>query len=171
MTRSGEAEAGASAKDVSGARWLTLNRQLIRYCFFIQYSDQRPQPQDEPAAAMPLKVPDNTRIVKRLAPHEPGTLKLTRRYGSALVCVRYRHDETGQHRYTTVELIVDDAPIIPRGRPDEMVGVRIAPEQSTLRSRAYARGATWDRNANLWLMPRRLASALRLAGSIVKVLP
>jgi hypothetical protein len=121
---------------------------------------------------MPFKAPlDNTRIVKRLAPHQPGTQKLTRRYGSALVCVRYRHDETGQHRYTTVELIVDDAPIIPRGRPDQVVGVRIDPEQSMLRSRAYARGATWDRNTNLWLMPRRLASALRLTSRIVKVLP
>ena len=120
---------------------------------------------------MPLKAPDNTRIVKRLAPHQPGAQKLTRRYGSALVCVRYRHDEAGQHRYTTVELIVDDAPIIPRGRPDQMVGVHIGPEQSILRSRAYARGATWDRSSNLWLMPRRLASALRLTSRIVKVLP
>ena len=119
----------------------------------------------------PLKAPDNTRVVKRLAPHAPGTQKLTRRYGSALVCVRYRHDVEGRHRYTTVELIVDDAPIIPRGRPDEMVGVHIDPKESTLRSRAYARGASWDRNAQLWLMPRRLANALRLASRIVKVLP
>jgi len=117
------------------------------------------------------KTPDNTRVVKRLAPHEPGTLKFTRRYGDALLCVRYRHDEGGTHRYTTVELIVDDAPIIPRGQPNDMVGVRIDPDQSTLLSRAYARGATWDRKSNLWLMPRRLASALRLTSFIVKVLP
>ena len=52
-----------------------------------------------------------------------------------------------------------------------MVGVRIDPDQSTLLSRAYARGATWDRKSNLWLMPRRLASALRLTSFIVKVLP
>jgi hypothetical protein len=121
--------------------------------------------------SLSLRAPDNTRVVKRLSPHEPGTVKLLRRYGNALVCVRYRHDATGQHRYTTVELIVDDAPIIPRGRPDDVVGVRIDPEQSTLRSRAYARGATWDRKSNLWLMPRRLASALRLTSCIVKVLP
>ena len=120
---------------------------------------------------MPLKAPDNTRVVKRLAPHEPGTLKLTRRYGNALVCVRYRHDATGRHRYTTVELIVDDAPIPPRGQPDDMVGVRIDPDQPTLRRRAYACGATWDRKSSLWLMPRRLASTLRLTHCIVKLLP
>jgi hypothetical protein len=120
---------------------------------------------------MSLKAPDNTRVVKRLSPREPGTLKLMRRYGSALVCVRYRHDAAGQHRYTTVELVIDDAPIIPRGQPDDVVGVRIEHDDSTLRSRAYARGATWDRKSNLWLMPRRLASALRLTSRIVKVLP
>ena len=122
-------------------------------------------------STMPHKAHDDTRVVKRIAPHEPGALKLTRRYGSALVCVRYRHDATGQHRYTTVELIVDDAPIIPRGQPDDMVGVRIDPDQPTQRSRAYARGATWDRKSNLWLMPRRLARTLRLTHCIVKVLP
>ena len=120
---------------------------------------------------MPSKALDNTRVVKRIAPHDPGALKLTRRYGTALVCVRYRHDATGQHRYTTVELIVDDAPIIPRGPPDQTVGVRIDPDRPTLRSRAYALGATWDRKSDLWLMPRRLASALRLTSGIVKVLP
>jgi hypothetical protein len=117
------------------------------------------------------KTPDNTRVVKRLAPHEPGTLKFTRRYGDALLCVRYRHDASGTHRYTTVELIVDDAPIIPRGQPDDTVGVRIDPDQSALRSRVYARGATWDRESGLWLMPRKLARALRLGHRIVKVLP
>ena len=120
---------------------------------------------------MPIKGPDDTRVVKRIAPHEPGALKLTRRYGNALVCVRYRHDATGRHRYTTVELIVDDAAIVPRGAPEEMVGVRIDPNQSTMLSRAYARGATWDRESKLWLMPRHLASALRLTSFIVKVLP
>src|ERR1700754_2058161 len=120
---------------------------------------------------MPKKTPEDTRVVKRLAPHEPGAQKLTRRYGDALVCVRYRHDAAGRHRYTTIELIVDDAPIVPRGRPHDVVAVRIDPEQPTLRSRAYARGATWDRTSKLWLMPRHLASALRLTDFIVKTLP
>ena len=52
-----------------------------------------------------------------------------------------------------------------------MVGVRIDPDQSNLRSRAYARGATWDRHSDLWLMPRHLARALRLSHRIVRVLP
>ncbi|HKX41878.1 MAG TPA: hypothetical protein VJO99_12025, partial [Burkholderiaceae bacterium] len=56
-----------------------------------------------------------THVVKRLSPTQAGALKLARRYGDALVCVRYRHDAAGRHRYTTVELIIDEAPIVPRG--------------------------------------------------------
>ena len=114
---------------------------------------------------------DTTRVVKRMLPTQAGALKLARRYGSALVCVRYRHDTTGQHRYTTVELIVDEAPIAPRGHPTDTVAVRIGPDQPTLRSRAYALGAKWDKRSGLWLMPRSLAKELRLTRRIVQVLP
>jgi hypothetical protein len=113
----------------------------------------------------------NTRVVKRLSPTQAGALKLARRYGSALICVRYRHDAHGQRRYTTIELIVDEAPVIPRGKPDDRVAVRIGHDQPTLRSRAYARGAIWDTRSGLWLMTRSLAKELKLAGCIVKVLP
>lgn len=37
-------------------------------------------------------------VIKRMAPHQPGAVKLARRYGDALVCVRYRQDPDGQHR-------------------------------------------------------------------------
>lgn len=52
-----------------------------------------------------------THVVKTLWPPQAGTIKLSRRYGPALLCVRYRHDEAGLRRYTTVELIVDEAPV------------------------------------------------------------
>jgi len=122
---------------------------------------------------MPREVidPQRTRVVKRLSPTQAGALKLARRYGSALICVRYRHDATAQRRYTTIELIVDEAPIVPRGKPDDKVAVRIAHDQPTLRSRAYARGAICDAKSGLWLMPRQLAKELQLTGCIVKVVP
>ena len=114
---------------------------------------------------------NNTHVVKRLSPTQAGALKLARRYGSALVCVRYRHDATGRHRYTTVELIVDNAPIVRRGNPDDKVAVRIGQDQPMLRSRAYACGARCDTRSGLWHMPRRLAKELQLTKHIVKVLP
>ena len=52
-----------------------------------------------------------TRVVKKLSSQQGGALKLARRYGAALVCVRYRQDMQGLHRYTTVELVVDEAPV------------------------------------------------------------
>lgn len=67
-------------------------------------------PSDAPAA------PARTRVTKTLWPGQPGTLKLRQRHGPALLCVRYRHDADNQRRYTTVEIIVDEAPLPPRDR-------------------------------------------------------
>ena len=43
---------------------------------------------------------ESTRVVKKMSPAQPGAVKLARRFGDALVCVRYRHDAQGQQRYT-----------------------------------------------------------------------
>ncbi len=51
------------------------------------------------------------RVTKTLEPDQPGAVRLTRQYGDALLCVRYRRDPRGLTRYTTVELIVDRAPV------------------------------------------------------------
>ena len=58
-----------------------------------------------------MKAPEKTRVVKKIPASQPGALKLARCYGDALVCVRYRHDAQGLNRYTTVDLMVDHAPI------------------------------------------------------------
>jgi len=46
-------------------------------------------------------------VRKKLKPGEKGTKILYDRYGSKLVCVRYRYDDDNHKRYTTVEIIVD----------------------------------------------------------------
>ena len=80
----------------------------------------------------------DTRIVKRLSATQPGALKLARRYGDALVCVRYRHDSDHRHRYTTVELVVDEAPVQNRARLDEIVMVHLAFDDTRRRQLALA---------------------------------
>ncbi|MDY6921765.1 MAG: hypothetical protein SV765_16320 [Pseudomonadota bacterium] len=50
-------------------------------------------------------------VTKTLRPGDSGTKRLKQRYGDRLVCVRYRKDAGRQRRYTTVELIVDEAPV------------------------------------------------------------
>ncbi len=109
----------------------------------------------------------DTHVVKRLRPSQPGTLKLTRRYGDALICVRYRHNADDTHRYTTVELVVEDAPVASRAYLDAIVLVRLAFTDAKRRHRALAHGAQWDVERQLWQMPRRTAKKLRLAKRIV----
>ena len=110
----------------------------------------------------------NTHVVKRLRPSQAGALKLARRYGDALVCVRYRHNAQGTYRYTTIELVVDEAPVETRAHLDELVMIRIAFDDTKRRHRALAEGALWDVKRQLWSMPRRTAKRLRLITSIVK---
>jgi hypothetical protein len=110
----------------------------------------------------------DTHVVKRLSASQPGALKLARRYGDALVCVRYRHDRSGRHRYTTVELVVDDAPVAPRACLDDIVAVKLNFGDTAVRQRALAHGATWNGELRLWFMPRRLARKLGLVARIVE---
>ena len=48
-----------------------------------------------------------TRIIKKLTPGDAGTKRLSQRYGTDLVCVRYYQDREARRRYTTVEIVVD----------------------------------------------------------------
>jgi len=109
---------------------------------------------------------DRLRVAKKLSPVQPGALKLARKYGDSLVCVRYRLDADGTSRYTTVELIVDRVEV--RRRPDRIVGVRIGYEEGSLQSAVKASGAKWDRPAKLWRLPYRVAVGLGLGERIVE---
>ena len=109
---------------------------------------------------------DRLRVAKKLLPGQPGSLKLTRKYGEALVCVRYRHDAQGLSRYTTVELIVDRVPVVPR--VERVVGVRVHYEEAALQGAVKANGAKWDKAAKLWRAPHRVAVKLGLQSRIVE---
>ena len=82
------------------------------------------------------------------------------------LCVRYRVDAEGLHRYTTVELVVDRVPIVKR--VDRIVGVRVLYEETTLQSAVRASGATWDKPTKLWRMPYHVALGLGLRDWIVE---
>jgi hypothetical protein len=114
---------------------------------------------------MPIAVgPD--RVVKTLWPTQAGAVKLARRYGPALVCVRYRHDAAGSTRYTTVELIVEQAPVQHRVSDRAMVGVKIAWGEAALRAKAKSMGARWDEPSRLWGMTMRTARLLDVTDRI-----
>jgi hypothetical protein len=112
---------------------------------------------------MPDRPPDDhLPVVKTLRPLQPGTLKLLRRYGDALVCVRYREDATRTTRYTTVELVVESRPASRKARDGEAVEVRIEWRETTLRARAKSLGAELDPQTAMWKMTYRVARILGL---------
>lgn len=100
-------------------------------------------------------VPARTRVVKKLDRRQPGALGWARHYGDALVCVRYRVDAAGEHRYTTVELLVDSAPVASRSNGSAIVGIPIDYNDIAMRQRLNTAGAQWDNAAKLWRLPYR----------------
>ncbi len=92
----------------------------------------------------------SSRVVKKLAPGRPGTLRAQRTYGDALVCVRYRHDALKLYRFTTIELVIDAAPIHSRRFDIATFGVHIEPAENHLHAALRAAGARWDGRARLW---------------------
>lgn len=108
-----------------------------------------------------------TRVLKTFPAGAAGAVKLTRRYGRALICVRYRTDATGNLRYTTVELIIEQVPVQHREAP-HMVAVKFAYDETLLRSQAVKLGAKWNAKTRLWHMPKAAAKTLGLAARIMK---
>lgn len=107
------------------------------------------------------KASDPLRVVKKLTPTQPGAIKLARRYGEALLCVRYRHDGNSMQRFTTVELIVDQAPLQPHANRL----VEVAAEQLrdvSLRALAMSKGAVWVAQRKVWRMRYGVAGQLGL---------
>lgn len=105
-------------------------------------------------------------VIKRMAPHQPGAVKLARRYGDALVCVRYRQEPDGLHRCTTVELVVERVPIVRRTQPP--VGLRLKHDERELRARLLREGAVWDAGSKLWRAPLGTVKALGLEDRVVE---
>ncbi len=102
-------------------------------------------------------------VMKTIWPGQPGSVGPLRRYGKDLVCVRYRHDAQGDVRYTTVELIIDHAPIPSHGSERRLVNVDKI-DDIRLRARAIQLGAEWQAQTRQWRMSIKTAKALGLFG-------
>lgn len=110
---------------------------------------------------------ENTRVIKKFSANQAGALKLSRRHGDALVCVRYRQSEDGTTRYTTIELLVDEARIIKRQPETKMVNVRLRPPQPALRKSIEDNGGEWDAKASAWRLSRDVAQRLGLMKYVI----
>ena len=106
-------------------------------------------------------------ISKTLQPGEMGTKRFLNKYGTQLVCVRYRIDKQLQKRYTTVELVIDERPYI-RQKPTVTAWVKIRYDETELRQHARAFGAKWIPENKVWEMEYEMAKKLGLKKRIIK---
>jgi len=111
--------------------------------------------------------PTLSKVVKKLQPGQPGTLKLMEQFGDKLVCVRHRHDPHDLHRWTTVELIVEHRAI--RGGADPYLLVRIGRHEDNLREAVMATGGQWSPTDHLWQVRRSTVRNLGLADRVVRL--
>ena len=89
----------------------------------------------------------------KLKPGQKGTKALVEKFGSDLVCVRYRYDEASRTRIKTVELIEEQKELPARRQKlaDEvLVPVKIAYGELELGKMARKLGGKWDANGKLW---------------------
>jgi hypothetical protein len=96
----------------------------------------------------------------------PGAVKLTRKYGDQLVCVRYRVSPDGRERITTIELEIERTAVQRKANP--IVLVRIDQLDTSLVQKAQAKGARYDPAQRAWRLPRNAAHALGLSKRIVR---
>ncbi|MDH4260079.1 MAG: hypothetical protein OEZ09_09450 [Betaproteobacteria bacterium] len=113
-----------------------------------------------------------------LRPGDRGTRKLAERYGKRLVCVRYRYDPAAGRRYTTVELVVAEAPWTPVARrpranrpAEEMVYVRVGFGEEVLRAKMKALGAIWRPQHKVWELPWGVVRGLGIEDRVVAEQP
>lgn len=99
---------------------------------------------------------------------QKGTKRLTERFGSQLLYVRYRYDEERGVRLKTVELVIEETPWTPsrRLRDGDVVPVAVEYAEKVLRERLKALGGKWDPAAKLWRVPYGAIRGTELVGRI-----
>lgn len=108
------------------------------------------------------------RALRKLNPGEKGTKKFMARYSEPLFCVRYRYDAALRKRFTTVELIVEEADWTPPELPT-VIGLRVEREEIELQRRIKQAGGKWNPLQRLWEIRYDQAVALGLKARMVKL--
>ena len=122
-------------------------------------------------------------VRKTLQAGQQGTLKWQQRFGAKLLNVRYRYDDEGKKRYTTVEIIVEEKDYIhspvnkcyTRENPGPTkavktgldVYIRVGYQELDIRMQIKKAGAKWDAQRRLWQINRSTAQSLGLENRIV----
>ena len=94
-----------------------------------------------------------TRLI--LKPGQRGTKSLEKKYGDALLCVRFRYDAKLRQRLKTIELTVERSewtPPPPRFTADTLVPLRIEAADMPMWFQAKAAGGRWNPEKKLWFV-------------------
>jgi len=114
-------------------------------------------------------------VVKTLHPGDRGTRRYLEKYGARLVCVRYRQDKRQKRRLTTIEIVVNERPLINipgttekllYPHPNRHVFIHVAYREESLRRRVKQAGGKWLPNQKLWQLPFHKAAALGLQSRV-----
>jgi len=110
------------------------------------------------------------RIIKKLKPGNPGTLRWKEQFGDKLLCVRYRLDESGEKRYTTVEILVDVRATKKKSpaESDRMVFLRAGVGEKDIQKLIKDAGGKWNSQERFWMLPYNKVKALNLLPRIVR---
>ncbi len=117
------------------------------------------------------------RITKTIKPGATGSRRFLDQWGHQLVAVRYRKDERQQRTLTTIEIIVDERPLIGAThtlqgylarRNHEAIALKIDIDELDLRGKVKAAGARWSYAGKLWVMRYGDAVKLGLGSRIVQ---
>lgn len=106
----------------------------------------------------------------KLKPGQKGTKALVEKYGTDLVCVRYRYDEASRTRIKTVELIEEKKTLPARQlklTDEALVPVRIAYGELELGKMARKLGGKWDPDSKLWYIPYGKVKGTKLEAHMI----
>jgi len=104
----------------------------------------------------------NLKTYKHLKPGQSGTKRLAEKYGDALICVRYRYDETRGIKMKTIEIVIEEKPAPFRFTDGDIAPVKVAFEETDLRDKLRAMRGRWDPVEKLWFVPYRLIRGTEL---------
>lgn len=106
---------------------------------------------------------------KTLLSGKPGTGKWLKKYGEALLCVRYKYDLQNKRKLKTVELIIEneswdmDKSRIP---DNKIVGIKVAYGEIEIRNLVRNAGGRWNKEKRLWQLPYHEVMSLGLGDRI-----
>jgi hypothetical protein len=104
-----------------------------------------------------------TRLIVR--PGQKGSKSLQNKYGSRLLCVRYRYNKILDRRQKTVELLEEEVDWKHKSRK---VFIRVTFKEVDVRNKLRKAGGIWIPEKQLWEIPLIKACELGLKGRIIK---